>query len=171
MIPKRICLLLWLINLSVLSLNTLYIPNYPSNKYNTCPVPYFPEQCTCLERESLICEQFYTFTQLDFTQNNDTTRTFESIKLKPAAIVKLDETLNLTGIKLGSNALISLSDINSFSYLVNPIKELYKTEPIPTDLNLELIYSNLEFTYDNVPLNSRCVAIYRSNKVTVLIFV
>jgi hypothetical protein len=157
MISKRNYLLLWLINLSVLSINTLYIPKYPSNKYNTCPVPYFPEQCTCLERENLICEQFYTYTQLDFTRNDDTTRTFESIKLKPATGVKLDETLNLTGIKLGLNALISLSDINSFSYLVNPIKDLYKNEPIPTNLNLELIDSNLEFTYDNVPLNSRCV--------------
>ena len=55
-----------------------------------------------------------------------------------------------------NDALFSLSHILSFTYLENPISNLYQNDPIPNELSLELSDSVLEFTYENAPLNSRC---------------
>jgi hypothetical protein len=153
---KRELLRIFITMLSLMSINALYLSNYSSNKLNTCLEPYFPKECSCLRNENLICEQFSTFYQLNFSQNKDTDRAFESIKLTPSTNLILDEKLNLDGIKLKYDALISLSHILSFAYLENPISNLYQNDPIPKELSLELSDSVLEFTYDNAPLNSRC---------------
>ncbi len=135
-----------------LNYNAAYFLNNKRN-FNLCPEPLFPKECTCLSLENLICENFLNYYILNFSSNDDTSRFFQSVKLKPANNLNLDESLNLKGIQLENNALISLSGINSFSYLANPFDDV---SILKSELNLELADSVIEFFYEKSLLSSIC---------------
>ena len=110
--------------------------------------PYAPI-CNCLNN-SLICENFDYFKDLNFGLTRSSSKPiFTRIKINPRRSQVLDErtnNLDLTGLSVHSNAIIEISNIESFSILANPLKNLNNMEKRFT-LQLEITNSVFKFTH------------------------
>lgn len=93
------------------------------NDDSSCLKPY----CKCIDKYSLICENFSHFSQLNFKKLTKLKNTFKSIVLYPNVSLSIDESLNLDGLELLNEFEIAFQDINSIKAnlkLFNKFKNL-----------------------------------------------
>jgi hypothetical protein len=78
-------------------------------------------QCYCLNGNTLHCNNFTSFEQLNFLLTNG--RYFDVVELRPLNVMlDLDEKLKFNGLRMGGR--LSLSSIRSFNILYNPFKQI-----------------------------------------------
>jgi hypothetical protein len=77
--------------------------------------------CACLLSPVLIkCDNFNSFTQLDFTRLNQSSNEFTELELSPTVKLTLNNDLNLNGINV--TEWIKLRNINGFDFTANPFR-------------------------------------------------
>jgi hypothetical protein len=115
-----------------------------TNSQNLCP--QFEPYCTCNSVTSLVCENFENFSELNFTQENDSILINE-FKLAPLSPICLDNSLNLNGLKL--NGQVTLENINSFEFNHNPFLSF-------TNISLIISNSTIYFKSNSKALSDMC---------------
>jgi hypothetical protein len=119
--------------------------------------PCFDNKCVCsAERGLLICEDFDSFAELNFSASNFA---INSLFLKPRRKIALNSGLNLTGLQFNKTyALISLNNLNSIKYTARAFQHLSTSQ----SLKLIIDQSDLVFDYDIGLMNSSSLSPFSS---------
>ena len=108
----------------------------------------YAPKCKCFDTLTLICDNFTTLKELNFTP---TQLVFKYFVIQPVSPILFDHSFNISNLKFENNTIISLSNFNGFDIMTNPFKSIKYTG---ITVNLNLNQTQLNFYFNNKLIDS-----------------
>jgi hypothetical protein len=132
------------------SLITLGVKSANTTETTSCPI----SRCTCETAKFIKCENFTSFSELDFKSINFTE--INVLELRPLDPLILDNSLNLSSITI-INKQVILSNIRGFMLNSNPFESINQNMKKKNIIELKLYDSEFEFyESEETKLESKC---------------